>query len=132
MHFCTNTPHELTLFTVDKVVTKTTAGSYCQVFAAFNWMEFVLSTKHIFPKLKTNIRENPTPPPHLVPTSAPRLKTHSSLRRSLGGKQWFHSVPRLQGRRTASWDRRGLCGCVDRGQQVEGQYACVWSGWYRG
>lgn len=42
-------PHELTLFTVDKVVTKTTADSYCQVFAAFNWMEFALLQNTFFP-----------------------------------------------------------------------------------
>lgn len=53
-------PDELTLFTVDKVVTKTTADSYCQVFAAFYWMEFALS-----PKPKTNIMKHLNSPPPL-------------------------------------------------------------------
>lgn len=42
MHFYTNMPHELTLFRVNKVVTKTTACSHCQEYTAFNGVEFGL------------------------------------------------------------------------------------------
>lgn len=77
--FCTNTPHQLTLFTVDKVETKTTADSYCQVFTALNWTEFTLLQNTFFPNPRQIASSSATPHPPNTHTESSQEVTGRSL-----------------------------------------------------